>query len=217
MPRDHVCPDCGRKFTSGAALGGHRRVHTKGRLSKQKGYKNQRNRRSSSNNSNNAHNTNNHNTIFPFRTSPEPTGEQKFYGEYITDISTEEDEDNDDYDGLNDNNEDYWNSAEFTAMPPPIKKRKLNDPINNGTVPSSIGYVVEPPTAFRKPTKMDAIREQIGLAMTLYHFNADKLADFCDVPKQIFIKWLQGGIQQQTDIGVNANNNSNIHGKHLIY
>lgn len=30
----HVCPDCGRVFTSGAALGGHRRVHTKGSITR---------------------------------------------------------------------------------------------------------------------------------------------------------------------------------------
>ena len=48
---------------------------------------------------------------------------------------------------------------------------------------------------------MDIIREQIGLAMTLYHFNIDKLA------KNIFIKWLQGGIDQVNNIGVNSDKN----------
>eukprot|EP01084_Bolivina_argentea_P032390 59930_1 len=88
-------------------------------------------------------------------------------------------------------------------------KRKLNDPINNGSGPSSIGYVIKCPQNLKKPTKMDAIREQIGLAMTLYHFNASKLAEYADIHKQIFIKWLQGGMDQKPNVGVNSNSNSN--------
>eukprot|EP01084_Bolivina_argentea_P307809 532096_1 len=45
--------------------------------------------------------------------------------------------------------------------------------------------------------------------MTLYHFNVNKLAEYCDIPKQIFIKWLQGGIEQKKNIGVNSNSNNN--------
>ena len=159
---------------------------------------------------NNNHN-NNTSTTIPFRSSPEPYGDSannKFYGQYITDASSEEDE----YDRETDiifNQQQYSKSSDFMAMPPPIKKRKLTAD-HYGSGPTNIGYTVKPPTSItNRPTKMDIIREQIGLAMNIYHFNVDKLAKYCDTPRQVFVKWLQGGIDQAPNIGVNADKNNN--------
>eukprot|EP01084_Bolivina_argentea_P068824 125268_1 len=152
MPGDHTCPDCGRKFASGAALGGHRRVHTKGRLTKNKSRRRNQSQPILTHNTHNTNNTqfstnSNGDYIVNVRGSPEPySTEQKFYGEYITDLSSSE---NSDYISDSDNDK-YWNSNEFTAMPPPIKKRKLN---NNLTGPESIGYVIQSPINLKKTSK----------------------------------------------------------------
>ena len=205
---EHVCPDCGRKFKSGAALGGHRRVHTKGRLTKVKGGNAKPYKRKPPNTftyePSQAPPVNP--GVFPTRTSPQPvSGQQVFFGASVTDLSSSDANDTE-----SDSSENMHASNEFSAMPPPIKRRKLNDAMANGeNGPTSIGYVVKPPSSLKKPTKMDAIREQIGLAMTLYHFNVSALANHCSVHKQVFGKWLNGEVPQKREVGVNANANSN--------
>merc|ERR1719295_680121 len=136
--------------------------------------------------------------------SASAAAESKFYGQYVTDSSSDEGDEDFELDSLGtnsantiddaDDDDDLAYDDEPATQPPPLKKRKFDDPPPS-SAPTSIGYVVQPPSK-RPATKMDALREELGLAMALYHLNVDKLSEVASVPRQIFVQWLQGAIAQ---------------------
>ncbi|ETO32334.1 hypothetical protein RFI_04783 [Reticulomyxa filosa] len=73
----------------------------------------------------------------------------------------------------------------------PNKKRKVNQ----------VGVSVKPTLQVNdKRKESDKVREEMGLAITLYHLNMSELATYCDTTLGVFDKWLQGDVTEVEEL-----------------
>ena len=94
----------------------------------------------------------------------------------------------------------------MSGTPPPTE---IRDYTMHGQMNIPFGFPVKPPVMLSPPTEIDALREQIGLAITLYRFDPKKFAKYCDCEEFVFLKWLQSGIPDSDADRVKATSSAN--------